>query len=458
VHNKKILSSVETLDYSGTEEAIIDKIEQVLKETIKRPRSADAWGRLGMNLYIHGFSEVAVPVFQKAAALDEDDFRWAYFCAIALNKLNDDTTMEWFERAQNLEPRYPPLSVRYGNRCLIEGELETAERTFELAIYPGVRIPHAHLGLAKVALAKNDLEKARRQIAITLEMAPQFRDAHVLLADVHRRSGDADKAQKELAIIELLPRRMDLADPVYAQMVEEGEGYFWHQVHADKYMTAGQYEEAEAEFKKALAAKRIPESYKNLGLVYQRQKLYDKAIEYYLEALKLDSNYVDALNNLGVVYYESDQVDEAIKCVQKSLKIDPASLEGHLNLGTFYKEAGRYSAALRSFERGMEVAPHDMRFVFQVAWIYATAPQASLRNGEEAVALARRVCEHDNYRTAVSLDLLAAAHAQSGHFEEAVDFANRAYQLAVNEQKRGLADEIRVRRNLYRDNKPFRDK
>jgi superkiller protein 3 len=449
---------VENLDYSRTEEAIVDKIALVLEETKKQPRSAQAWGRLGMNLYIHGFSEVSVPIFQKAAALDEKDFRWAYFCAIALNKLNDETTMAWFERAQSLEPRYPPLSVRYGNRALIEGDLEKAERAFDLAIFPGVKIPHAHLGLAKVALAKNDLEKAQRHIAITLEMAPQFREAHVLLADVHRRSGEMEEAQKELAVIELLPRRMDLADPIYAQMVEEGEGYFWHQVHADKYMTAGQYEEAEAEFKKALAVKKIPESYKNLGLVYQRQGLYDKAIEFYLEALKLDSNYVDALNNLGVAYYESDLIDEAITCVRKSLKIDPESLEGHLNLGTFYKEESRFAEALRSFRRGMELAPHDMRFVYQAGWLYATAPRASLRNGEEAVALARRVCEHDNYATAVSLDLMAAAHAENGNFTEAVDFANRAYQLAINAQQRELADEIKARRELFRANRPFRDR
>jgi hypothetical protein len=105
----------------------------------------------------------------------------------------------------------------------------------------------------------------------------------------------------------------------------------------------------------------------------------------------------------------------------------------------------------------MELAPHDMRFVYQVAWIYATAPRASLRDSEEAVVLAKRVCEHDKYNTAVSLDLMAAAFAENGKFTEAVEFVNRAYQLAVNTQQRELADVIKARRELYRANRPFRD-
>ena len=143
-----------------------------------------------MNLFIHEYKTQSVPVFKKAASLDPKDFRWAYFCALALEYLNSEETNDWYERGRALNPNFPPLCVNLGNRYLIAGELDKATELFTEAITTYKNVPHAYLGLAKVAIASNELDTAKVYLDKALAMAPKYRNAHVLLADVYRRKGD----------------------------------------------------------------------------------------------------------------------------------------------------------------------------------------------------------------------------------------------------------------------------
>ena len=64
------------------------------------------------------------------------------------------------------------------------------------------------------------------------------------------------------------------------------------------------------------------------------------------------------------------------------------------------------------------------------AWMLATNPNASVRNGAEAVELAQRAVELSGGREPAILDTLAAAYAEAGRFPEAVKTAQRAAALA----------------------------
>ncbi len=67
-----------------------------------------------------------------------------------------------------------------------------------------------------------------------------------------------------------------------------------------------------------------------------------------------------------------------------------------------------------------------------LAWYLATDPNDNARNGEEAIKLATRACEQDNWRSSVYIDTLAAAYAEVDRWEDAVSMQKRAIQ-AVKE-------------------------
>ena len=172
--NSLIFEMVETIDHSGTEKQVIEKIICNLESVKENPDSAENWGRLGMNLYIHNYKNESIHYFQKAYSIDETDFRWPYFCAIALDELNSDKVIEWYKISSTLTTDYPPLSVQLGNRYLLNGMLDEASLCFNDVVKSGLRVPHAHLGLAKIAIEKTDLDEAENQLEKAIMMAPEY--------------------------------------------------------------------------------------------------------------------------------------------------------------------------------------------------------------------------------------------------------------------------------------------
>ena len=97
------------------------------------------------------------------------------------------------------------------------------------------------------------------------------------------------------------------------------------------YESLGKREEAEAEYKKAVAAykKYLEENdddalaHYDLGQTYAGLGQYSDAIREYREATKLKEDDPDIFYDLGVAYTKLAQYDEAAGAFKKSLEIDP---------------------------------------------------------------------------------------------------------------------------------------
>ena len=101
--------------------------------------------------------------------------------------------------------------------------------------------------------------------------------------------------------------------------------------------------------------------------------------------------------------------------------------------------------------------PNDTNLLTDTAWILATNPNASVRDGAEAVALAQRAVELSGGQEPAILDTLAAAYAEAGRFPEAVEVARKASVLAMRQNKEPLAEASKVKLHLYEAKKPYRD-
>jgi len=113
---------------------------------------------------------------------------------------------------------------------------------------------------------------------------------------------------------------------------------------------------------------------------------------------------------------------------------------------------GDYAAAIRDLLEALKRNARDAESLNQLAWILATAPDDTVRNGEQAKECATRACELTGWLTPESLDTLAAAFAECGQFEQAVNWQERALAIAPPE----LLDEYAARWELYRARKPYR--
>src|SRR5687768_928744 len=97
------------------------------------------------------------------------------------------------------------------------------------------------------------------------------------------------------------------------------------------YESLGKSEEAEAEYKKAVAVYKKyladheddTEAHYNLGQIYAGLGQYSEAIREYRAATKLKDDDPDLYYDLGTAYTKLAQYDEAVGAFSKSLEIDP---------------------------------------------------------------------------------------------------------------------------------------
>jgi len=148
-------------------------------------------------------------------------------------------------------------------------------------------------------------------------------------------------------------------------------------------------------------------------------------------------------------------VDEAIVHYRKALQIRPDYAEAQNNLGATLLKKGAVDEAIAHYQKALQIKPNYLEVQNNLAWVLAIAPQASLRNGHQAVELAQRANQLAGGENPIILRTLAAAYAEAGRFPEAEATARRALQLAETQSNPALADAIRVQLKLYQAGLPF---
>jgi Flp pilus assembly protein TadD len=119
-------------------------------------------------------------------------------------------------------------------------------------------------------------------------------------------------------------------------------------------------------------------------------------------------------------------------------------------------EQGRTADAIAMYRQILRDAPQHSVAANNLAEIFATSSDGSLRNGSEALKLARRACELTAFLDPGCLETLAAALAENGRFSEAVTMSKKAHGLAVKSKQRELARQIAMRLYWYSKNLPYR--
>jgi len=101
-----------------------------------------------------------------------------------------------------------------------------------------------------------------------------------------------------------------------------------------------------------------PESYFNLGLIFQKFREFNKAKESYEKAIKIKPNYLDAYNNLGLTFKALDDLKNAKYCYEKVIKIDPNYINAIFNLGIVFRELGEFKSAINCYEKVIKIQPN----------------------------------------------------------------------------------------------------
>jgi tetratricopeptide (TPR) repeat protein len=120
-------------------------------------------------------------------------------------------------------------------------------------------------------------------------------------------------------------------------------------------------------------------------------------------------------------------------------------------------EQGDIGGAIATYRQVLRTYPELVVGLNNLAWLLATTPAASLRNGPEAVEHAEKACRLTRYCVARLVGTLAAAYAEAGRFPEAIMTAERAIARASASGDRDLLEKNQELLELYRKGQPYHE-
>jgi protein O-mannosyl-transferase len=217
----------------------------------------------------------------------------------------------------------------------------------------------------------------------------------------------------------------------------------------------GKLAEAVAEYTTALQIRPdYPKAHSNLGIALAAGGKLAAAITEYRAALRLNPEFAEAHSNLANALLRQGKLAEAELECQSALRINPDSIETRFNLAEVLVAQGRTREASVQYQELLRRRPDWLPALGRSAWLLATDKDASVRNGQEAVRLAERLCAIAGNQQAGALDVLAAAYAETGRFNDAVGAARKAGELATAAGQQELTRRIQERLKLYQSGLP----
>lgn len=121
-------------------------------------------------------------------------------------------------------------------------------------------------------------------------------------------------------------------------------------------------EDAESDYKAALAIYNFSIPHFNLGLLSEAKGDMHHAMKEYREAISLNPNYGDAHFKLGMLYGSIGFHKKALESFQKASKTMPQSAEAKFNLGQAYAYTGKFSEAEKHLKEALEMEPQNAAY------------------------------------------------------------------------------------------------
>jgi protein O-mannosyl-transferase len=299
----------------------------------------------------------------------------------------------------------------------------------------------AQFNLGAWLMGRNEYERAKVHLDMALKLKPEKRQTYGLLGSTCIRLGRMQEA------IQYYRRAIGL-DPDYWQA--------YHDLGLVLMMT-GNTTEAIANYQMALQKRPgSVETLAGLGFALVRAGRLDEAEASFRDAARRRPDHAQDYRGLALCQAARNQPGEAEKHFVQSLSLNPRDPVVHRELGALLLDHGQHARSLQHFRATVELAPQSAPGWERAAWVLATSPDTSLRDGAQAVRLAEHAVQLTGAGLAEPLDTLAAAYAESGRFPEAVATAERALELALAQNRTELAGQLRDRLKEYRNGRPWR--
>lgn len=460
------------------ETRVYRNVESLWIRTLDRnPDAILALNNLGNLRLQENRLEEAAACFQKALAIQSD--APDVLCNLGATRLRQGRLKEAeddFRRALKLEPGSAQAHHNLGEVLMQQGEFNDALLHFRKVaeIQPNSAAVEDNLGAA--LLRAGAVDEALVHLNRAVQLQPDLPDARIDLGNALARNGQIDPAIVHLRkVVELRPSlaaaRYNLANAIlqkgdldaaateFRRASEIEPGFAGpHNGLGNVLLRQGETENAINEFRQALRlAPDLAEAHFNLANLLLGKGDLDEAIVLLEKGLVIQPNTASAHNNLASALLQKGRRDDAIIHLKTALRIQPDLPQAQNNLANALLGKGQVAEAVRHYEAALAMLPENPYLLNNLAWVLATCPDASIRNGSRALELARKANELAAGKSPAILGTVAAALAELGRFSDATQTAQQAFELATAQNNASQINSLGDRLALYKNGLPYRD-
>lgn len=407
------------------------------------PTFSEARGSLATLLMDLGRSDLAYPHYVELARQRPQDANTHYGAGLAAYR--DGKTAEAIQRlgdALRLDPSLITARRDLGTILLANGRTMEASSLYGEAVRLRPDDADAHNDYGVVLSRVGDAANATRSFEKAISLNPRHGDAHynlgLALMNQWKVAPAAGQFRKAL---ELVPGYADAQHHLGRALARQGD-----------------HEGAAASFRRVIELRpNFADAHYELAMTLVKLNRQKEAIPRLTEALRHNPSHAEAHYQLGMAMLSVNNVNLAVpqfRAVVAQRAYDP---EGHYRLAQCYRRQGKTGDAVASFREALRLRPGWPEASNDLAWLLATAPEASERDAAESLRLARQGFEASRRMTPVFLDSVAAAHASAGRFDEALAAQRQAVEFARPLGDAKLLASMETRAALYAEKKPYHE-
>lgn len=228
---------------------------------------------------------------------------------------------------------------------------------------------------------------------------------------------------------------------------------FAYNTRALAYRSKKENARALADFDQAIRLRPLPMFFYNRGVAHYETGDDKSAIADLTRALQ-GKGSGQPLREICLVtrarcYINQSQSAPALADLNAAIKLDPRDSEAYRLRGIIHKVAHQYDKSLADYEKAIALDPKSASAYGTEAYLLSVCPMPKYRDGPKAVQYATKACELTEWHSAQELDSLAAAYAETGDFDKAIEFQKKADQITQRTENERLA--------LYEKHQPVRD-
>jgi protein O-mannosyl-transferase len=382
-------------------------------------------------------------LFSHAVQVDDQNYMaWTILGDLLRLEGKHEQASDYLNRAIQVRPNSEIPWYGLGLSLVALKKPQEAENAFQTALKRSPANPHILNDYATLLINLGRLDEAEAELQKARQANPYLTKTRLNQAMIFQKQGKLNDLVKQYEEILQLDPDNDLVRVNLAVI----------------YSVLGRLDQAVTCYREFLRTNPTNNNARvSLGLALV--KVHDPAtaeVEF-STVLKVDPKNTRALDGLGSALAEKGSLDEAKARFAEAMQIDPKFPDAHMHYAMSLSVQNQPQQAILEYRKTLELDDQRTEALNNLAWMLASHPDPTIRNGKEAVELAERACRLTDNGQPFFLGTLAAAYAEAGRFNDAITTAGKARDLAKQLGWNGVAERNDYLLDLYRAGKAYHE-